>query len=337
MVSKAIRLGTAAFLAFCTSSNAAELNIYTTREAALLDPLLQAFTASTGINVNVVFMKDGLAERVAAEGESSPVDIMMVVDSGNLIDLQEKGLTQPVHSDVLKSAIPAQFRAADDQWFALSWRARVLYAAKGLNLKDFHYEELASPKWKGKICIRSGQHPYNTALIAAYIVHHGLTETEQWLTSLHDNLARKASGGDRDVAKDILGGICDIGIANSYYVGLMRSGKGGPEQVPWGEAIDVVLPTFAGAGTHINISGAAVARNAPDRIEAIKFLEYLVSDEAQMRYANLNFEYPVKEGILPDPIIASFGVVTKDSVPLNSIVKHRKDASKLVDKTGFDN
>ncbi|MCW0000684.1 Fe(3+) ABC transporter substrate-binding protein [Pararhizobium sp. YC-54] len=327
-----------ASLLLCTSAvSAAELNIYTTREPGLIQPLLDAFTASTGTKVNTVFMKDGLAERVATEGASSPADILMTVDAGNLIDLVEKGVTQPVESTVLTESIPEQLRDAKGHWFALSMRARVIYAAKDLDLTAFNYEDLADPKWKGKICIRSGQHPYNTALFADHIAHYGAEATEKWLAGLKDNLARKAAGGDRDGAKDILGGICDIAIANSYYVGLMRSGKGGEEQVAWGNAIKVVLPTFKDGGTQVNISGAAVAKNAPNKAEAVKLLEYLVSGEAQKIYAEANFEYPVKAGAAVDPIVASFGELKIDQKPLTEIVSHRKQASELVDKVGFDN
>jgi len=317
--------------------SAAEVNIYTTREPGLIKPLLDAFTAKTDVKVNTVFLKDGLPERVASEGESSPADILMTVDFGNLIDLTEKGLTQPVESKVLDAAVPANLRDADNNWFALSMRARVLYAAKDLDLSAFNYEDLADPKWKGKVCIRSGQHPYNTALFADYIAHHGAEATEKWLTGVKDNLARKAGGGDRDVAKDILGGICDIGIANSYYVGLMRSGKGGEDQVAWGNAIKVILPTFKDGGTQVNISGAAVAKHAPNKEEAVKLLEYLVSDEAQKLYAEANFEYPVKAGAPIDPIITSFGKLKVDPVPLADIAGYRKEASELAEKVGFDN
>ncbi|MGF9564247.1 Fe(3+) ABC transporter substrate-binding protein [Neorhizobium sp. JUb45] len=316
---------------------AAEINVYTTREPALIAPLLEAYTKSTGTKVNTVFMKDGLAERVSSEGASSPADILMAVDAGNLVDLAEKGVTQSVESSVLNSAIPAELRDGKGHWFGLSYRARVLYAAKDLDLAAFNYEDLADPKWKGKVCIRSGQHPYNTALFADYIAHHGAEETEKWLTGVKANLARKAAGGDRDAAKDILGGICDIGIANSYYVGLMKSGKGGEEQVKWAEAIKVILPTFKDGGTQVNISGAAVAKNSPNKAEAVKFLEYLVSDEAQKIYAEANYEYPVKAGAAVDPIIASFGTLKVDNKPLSEIVSHRKQASELVDKVGFDN
>ncbi|HMM10380.1 MAG TPA: Fe(3+) ABC transporter substrate-binding protein [Paracoccus solventivorans] len=314
-----------------------EVNIYTTREPGLIQPLLDAYTEKTGVKVNTVFLKDGMPERVASEGESSPADLLMTVDAGNLADLVEKGLTQPVESAVLAEAVPENLRDAEGNWFALSMRARVLYAAKDLGLESFQYADLADPEYKGRVCIRSGQHPYNTALFAAYDVHHGAEATEEWLSGIKENLARKAAGGDREVAKDILGGICDIGIANSYYVGLMRSGRGGDEQKEWGEAIKVILPTFENGGTHVNISGAAVARHAPNRDQAVALLEYLVSDEAQELYAKANFEYPVKAGVAVDPIIAEFGELKIDPTPIIEIVAKRKEASELAEKVGIDN
>jgi iron(III) transport system substrate-binding protein len=261
----------------------------------------------------------------------------MAVDAGNLADLVDKGVTQAIQSDVLIAAVPAPLRDPNNHWVSLSMRARVLYADKDLDLTTFNYEDLADPKWKGKVCIRSGQHPYNTALFADYIAHHGAEAAEAWLAGVKENLARKAGGGDRDVAKDILGGICDIGIANSYYVGLMRSGKGGEEQVAWGNTIMVILPTFEDGGTQVNISGAAVAKHAPNKDEAVKLLEYLVSDEAQKLYAEANYEYPIKAGAAIDPIIASFGELKVDPVRLTEIVKLRKQASELAEKVGFDN
>lgn len=317
-----------------------ELNLYTTREPALVQPLLDAFTAQTGTKVNTVFVKDGLPERLRAEGERSPADVLMTVDSGNLIELVDGGHTQPVASEVLNAAIPAHLRAADGQWFALSLRDRVLYARKDLSLAGFAYEDLAKPEWKGKVCIRSGQHPYNVSLIAAMIAHNGEPATEQWLRGVKANLARKAAGGDREVARDILGGICDIGIANAYYVGRMKNSEAGSEQRQWGDAIQVVRPVFASAnptGTHVNISGASVAKFSPNRDNAVKLLEYLVSDEAQSLYAKANYEYPVKAGVELDPVVASFGELTSDPLPLQQVVAQRKKASELVDRVGFDN
>ncbi|HZF83234.1 MAG TPA: extracellular solute-binding protein, partial [Burkholderiaceae bacterium] len=270
-----------------------ELTLYTTREPGLIQPLIAAFSAQTQIKVNTVFVKDGLLERVKAEGARSPADVLMTVDVGNLLDLVEGGVTQPVKSAALESAIPANLRGADGQWFSLSMRARVLYADKNLKLANFRYEDLADPKYKGKVCIRAGQHPYNTALVAALIAHDGEAQAEQWLRGVKNNLARKATGGDRDVARDILGGICDVGLANSYYVGQMKGSKEGSDARKWGDAIKVVRPTFAkGGGTHVNISGAAVAKSAPNRDNAVKLLEFLVSEPAQQLYAQANYEYP---------------------------------------------
>ncbi|VWX62008.1 Iron uptake protein A1 [Burkholderiales bacterium 8X] len=330
----------AAFGATLPAQAADELTLYTTREPGLIQPLLAAFTSQTRINVNTVFVKDGLLERVKAEGARSPADVLMTVDIGNLIDLVDGGVTQPVQSAALESAIPANLRGADGQWFSLSMRARVLYADKALPLAQFRYDDLADPKYKGKVCIRAGQHPYNTALVAALIAHDGEAKAEQWLRGVKANLARKATGGDRDVARDILGGICDIGIANSYYVGQMKASKEGTDARKWGDAIKVVKPSFANAksgGTHVNVSGAAVARNAPQRAHAVKLLEFLVSESAQVLYAQANYEYPVRKGVALDPIVAaSIGELKIDPLPLTEIAKYRKQASMLVDKVGFD-
>ena len=322
------------------ANQAGQINLYTTREPGLIQPLLDAFTAQTGITVNTVMLRDGLTERLAAEGERSPADVLMTVDTGRLLDVVEAGHAQPVQSAVLEAAIPAHLRAADGSWFALSLRDRVVYADKDLDLSGFTYEDLADPKWKGRVCIRSGQHPYNTSLFAAMIAHNGAEKTEAWLQGVKDNLARKAAGGDRDVARDILAGICDIGLANAYYVGRMKNAEAGSEQRAWGDAIQVVRPVFAGAadgGTHVNISGAAIAKHAPNRDNAVKLLEYLVGDEAQSLYAKANYEYPVKAGVALDPVVASFGAMKIDPLPLAEVVANRKLASELVDKVGFDN
>ncbi|MDQ2095545.1 Fe(3+) ABC transporter substrate-binding protein [Rhodalgimonas zhirmunskyi] len=316
---------------------AAELNLYTSREPGLVAPLLEAFTEETGVTVNTVFLKDGLAERVQAEGASSPADVLMAVDAGNMNDFVEMGLTQPITSKAVLAAVPTALHGPDDQWVALSMRARVVYAAKDLDISSITYEDLADPKWKGKLCIRSGQHPYNTALFAAYLAHHGAEATETWLAGMKDNLARTPGGGDRDGAKDILGGICDIAVANSYYVGKMRTNEKDPQQKEWGEAIKVLLPTFEDGGTHVNISGAAIAKHAPNHAEAVKLLEFLTSDDAQKLYAEANFEYPVKAGADLSPIVASFGDLKIDSLPLSEVVAGRKQVSNMVDKVGFNN
>jgi iron(III) transport system substrate-binding protein len=342
MRSKILRSGLCTMMLMCmiavspAVTLAQEVNLYTTREPGLIQPLLAAFTKSSGIKVNSIFVRDGLAERVVAEGTRSPADVLMTVDIGDLLNLVEKNVTQPVQSPVLNAAIPANLRGKNGDWYTLSLRARVLYADKNLDLKAFNYEQLDDPQWRGKVCIRAGQHAYNTALVAAYLVRHGEAATEAWLRGVKANLGRVATGGDRDVARDIMGGICDIGVANSYYVGLMRGGAGGPEQLKWGAAIKVILPTFEGGGTHVNVSGAAVAKNAPNKAAAVKLLEYLVSDAAQKMYAEANFEYPVKPGAPIHPIIAALGTLKVDSLSLADIARMRATASKLVDKVGFD-
>lgn len=326
-------LGTTAGLAA-----AQEVNVYTSREPGLAQPLFDAFTAETGIAVNTIFVQDGLGERVLAEGTASPADLMMVVDYGQLINLVDLGITQAVDSPALNAAIPENLRDPGGHWFALSMRARVLYVAADLGLETMTYEDLADPQWEGRICSRSGQHPYNTSLFAAYIDKHGEAAAEAYLRALAGNLARPATGGDREGARDIMAGICDIAIGNSYYVGLMRSGAGGDEQRAWGNAIDVILPTFDdGLGTHVNISGAAVAAHAPNRDNAVRLLEFLVSEEAQELYARANYEYPIRPGVPADPIIAALGTLTVDPTPLTELAVHRETASRLVDVVGFDN
>ncbi|KRA99778.1 iron ABC transporter substrate-binding protein [Devosia sp. Root685] len=323
-------------LAAAVPALAQEVNIYTTREPGLIQPILDAFTAETGVAVNTVFLESGLIERVKAEGESSPADLLMAVDFGALIDLVNAGVTQPVKSEVLEGAIPASLRDVDGNWFALSGRARVVYAAKELDLDSITYEQLDDEAFRGKLCIRSGQHPYNTAMFAAYLAKHGEEATKTWLEGIKANQARAAAGGDRDGARDIAAGVCDIAVANSYYFGLMASGAGGDEQKAWSDAVKVILPTFEGGGTLVNVSGAAVAAHAPNRDEAIQLLEYLVSDAAQKLYAEANFEYPVSATAEVHPIIAAFGTLQPDSQSLTEVLPFRARASELVDEVNFD-
>ncbi|SDB99971.1 extracellular solute-binding protein [Acinetobacter boissieri] len=334
---KRYTLGHLAFITLALSSGlqASEVNLYTTREPGLIQPLLNDFTQSTGVKVNTVFVKEGLVERVKVEGRRSPADILMTVDFGNLIDLVENDLSQKVNSKVLDASIPPTLRSANGHWYALSMRARAVYASKDrTHITAINYEDLADPKWKGKLCIRSGAHPYNTALIAAYIAHHGEAKAEQWLRDVKANLARSASGGDRDVARDILGNICDLGIANTYYVGTMRNGD--DRQKSWSNAIHVVLPTFKNGGTHVNVTGAVLAKYSPNRKEAVQLLEFLASTRGQAIYAQSGYEYPVNVSAQIDPMIASFGPLKIDNLRLNDIAKYRKAASRLVEKVQFD-
>jgi iron(III) transport system substrate-binding protein len=334
-MSSAVALG---LLASSGVSASAEevLNIYTSREPGLIKPILDEFTKETGVKVNTIFLSNGLEERVRSEGQNSPADVILTVDIGRLQAAKDYGVTQPAKSVALEKVIPAAYRDPEGHWYGVAMRARVVYASKDRVKQDkITYEELADPKWKGKVCIRSGQHLYNISLFAAVIAHKGEAKAEEWLKGLKANLAKKPSGGDREQAKDILAGVCDIAIGNTYYVSLMRNGKD-EEQKKWGEAINVILPTFEGGGTHVNISGLALAKYAPNKANAEKFMEYMVSDDAQHLHAEANSEYPVKQGIKIHPTIASFGELKADTVAIAEIAKLRKKASELVDKVGFD-
>jgi iron(III) transport system substrate-binding protein len=314
-----------------------EVNIYSYRQPQLINPLLKAFTDKTGIRANIVYAPAGLNERLASEGRNSPADLLLTVDVGRLSEAKAAGLTQAVASPVLAAAIPAQYRDPDGHWFGLTTRSRVVYASRERVKQDaITYEELADPKWKGKICIRSGQHVYNTSLFASIIAHKGEAFTEQWLRGLKANLAHKPSGGDREQARDIYAGRCDLALGNTYYMALMLQNEKNPEQKQWAAAIKVLFPNAGGRGSHVNISGVALARHAPNRANAVKLMEFLASDEAQGIYAGANNEYPVSPRVPPSAIVRSWGALKADPLPLENIAKYRRRASELVDKVNFD-
>lgn len=310
------------------------VNVYSYREPGLIDPILKRFTAETGIKVNVVYSKDGLIERMVAEGRNSPADLLITPESGLLIRAEAEGVTQALKSKVLDDAIDAKLRDPEGHWFALTRRARVVYASKDRVKQDaITYEELADPKWKGKICIRSGQHTYNIALIASMIAHAGEEKAEKWLIGLRDNLARKPAGGDREGVRDVQAGLCDLAIGNTYYMAAMLKN---PEQKPWADAVKMLFPNANERGTHVNISGAALAANAPHRDNAVKLLEFMVTPEAQEIYAEADGEYPVIANAKTSELVKSWGELKPDSIPLSEIAKLRKKASELVDKVRFD-
>lgn len=313
---------------------AQSVNLYTTREPALLNPVLEAFTADTGIKVNAVFLKDGLQERIRAEGANSPADLMLLVDVGEINAAVDAGITQPLKSATIEKVVPAQLRP-DDNWVTLTKRARIVVASKERVAQDaITYEELADPKWKGKFCIRAGQHPYNNAFFAAYVAHNGPDKAEGYLKALRANAARKPGGGDRDVARDIQSGLCDVAIINTYYIGLMSQAKN--EQKGWFDAIKPLKTTFANGGTHVNVSAVALAKNAPNKDNAVKLVDYMLGEKAQALYANGNFEFPVNAAVTDSAAVKLLGPVTPDKLPLSEVAKQRKSAADLVDKVGFD-
>jgi iron(III) transport system substrate-binding protein len=313
------------------------VNIYTYRQPALIQPVLDTFTADTGIKTEVLFLDKGLEERVQSEGANSPVDVIMTVDISRLTKAKEAGITQALVDDVVNAEIPAEYRDPEGHWFGLTKRARVVYASKDrVTDAAITYADLADPKWKGKICIRSGQHDYNLALFSAAIEHWGLEKTEEWMKGLKANLAKKPDGGDRPQAGAIFAGECDIALGNTYYVGLMRTNEKEPQEKEWGNAINVIFPSFENGKTHVNISGAALAKNAPNRDNAVKLLQFLASDKAQQIYAEKNYEYPVEPGLEPSAEVKSFGELNADTLSLSEVASHRKEASEMVDRVGLD-
>ncbi|MEO5619304.1 MAG: Fe(3+) ABC transporter substrate-binding protein [Cypionkella sp.] len=315
---------------------AEEVNIYSHRQPELIQPLLDAFTKETGIDVNIAFVDKGMSERLEAEGDRSPADLILTVDVARLIDVVQAGVTQAVDSPVLTADIPAEFRDPENHWFGLTTRARIVYASKE-RIKDGEvttYEDLADPKWKGRICMRSGTNDYNVALTAAVLAHHDAAYTKTWLEGLKANLARKPTGADRDQVKAIWAGECDIGIGNTYYLGQMLAD---PEQQEWANSVRIMFPVFEGGGTHLNISGVAMTKAAPNRAAALKLMEWLSSDEAQKIYAETNYEFPVKPGVDRSDLVKSWGEFTPDTLALSEVAAKRPEALKLIEEVDFDN
>ncbi len=313
----------------------ADVNIYTTRQPELIEPVTQAFTAATGIAVNLAFVEDGIVERLQAEGARSPADLVMTVDIANLQQIVDADVIQAVDSDVLTAAIPANLRAADNQWFGLTTRARIVYASmdRVADGEVTTYEDLADPKWAGRICTRSGLNNYNLALLSGVIAHLGEDGATTWAEGLKANLARKPEGSDRAQVKAIWAGECDISLGNTYYMGQMLAD---PEQTEWANSVRIVFPTFADGGTHVNVSGVAMTKAAPNRAEALQLMEFLVSPEAQAIYAQTNNEYPVLEGAALSDLVQSWGSFTPDDVSLSDLAANRPAALRIMETVNFD-
>ncbi|MFV0491867.1 MAG: Fe(3+) ABC transporter substrate-binding protein [Pseudorhodobacter sp.] len=314
---------------------AQEVNVYSHRQPELIQPLTDAFTEETGIKVNVAHIDKGMAERLTAEGDRSPADVVMTVDIARLTQIVDAGVTQPVQSDVLEANIPEALRDANDNWFGLTARGRILYASRDRVADDevTTYEDLASDKWNGRICSRSGTNDYNLALLSAVIVHHGEDAAKTWAEGLKANLARKPAGGDRDQVKAIWAGECDISIGNTYYMGQMVNN---PEQKEWADSVRIVFPVFENGGTHLNVSGVAMTKSAPNKENALKFMEWLSSDNAQKIYAETNHEFPVKPGVERSELVQSWGEFTPDSAGLTEVAAQRAAALRIMEEIDFD-
>ena len=312
-----------------------EINIYSYRQPFLIQPLTDAFTEQTGIKVNVAYLRKGMIERMKAEGKRSPADVVLTVDISRLAAVVEANLTQPVLNKTLEKNIPTIYRDPDNHWFGLTTRARIIYASKD-KVPDGEvttYENLADPKWKGRICTRSGTNAYTVALTSAIIHHHGAEKAEEWLRSVKNNLARKPQGNDRAQVKAIWAGECDISIGNTYYMGKMLKD---PEQKAWADSVRIVFPVFENGGTHVNISGIALAKHSPNKENAVKLMEFLSSPEAQKIYAFANFEYPIAPNAEPAELVKNWGTFTPDDVNLMDLAKLRSTALKLTEIVDFD-
>ena len=318
-----------------------EVNIYTSRHYDSDDALYEEFRKETGIKVNIISGKgSALLERIKSEGKNSPADIFFTVDAGNLWIVQKENLFQEIKSKKVISTVPRNLRGPNNEWTAIAKRARVIfYNPKNVSseeIKDLTYEDLAKEEWKNRIVIRSSSNMYNQSLVASLIANHGIKQTESWAKKLVNNLARKPQGNDRSQIIAVSNGEADIAVANSYYIGIMLSGSAGKEQLEAAKKVKMHFPNQTDRGVHVNISGAGILKNAPNPDNANRFLEFLLSKRVQKYMVDLSFEYPIVEGVLPSPEIASFGLNFKeDDTAVKRFGELNPDAIRLMDRSGW--
>jgi iron(III) transport system substrate-binding protein len=318
-------------------AQAEEVNLYSSRHYDTDVALYQAFTDETGIEVNLIEGDaDQLIERIKAEGRNSPADVLITVDAGRLWRAEDAGLLQPVSSAVLEERIPAKLRHPAGQWFGLSQRLRgIVYARDRVDPGEItSYEELADPKWQGRVCIRSSTNVYNQSLVASMIEANGVEETEAWAEGLVDNLARPPQGGDTDQIQAVAAGECDVAVVNHYYfVRLIESESEDDRAVA--DKVDIVFPNQGGRGAHANVSGAGVVATAPNQGNAVRFLEYLTTPEAQAYFAQGNYEFPVVDGVKLVPVLEQWGEIRTDDVNAAKLGENNPEAVKLMDRVGW--
>ena len=331
-------------LVFLTKTNEEvqneEVNIYTSRHYDADNLLYEQFTKKTGIKVNIISGKgSALIERLKAEGINSPGDVFFTVDAGNLANFQKQGFLQSIQSEIIKQSVPVELRGENDEWVAVAKRARVIFYNPELvsegEIKDINYEDLASDVWKNGIAIRSSSNMYNQSLVSSLISNLGIDETEKWAKGLVSNFARKPQGNDRSQIMAVANKEASIAIANTYYIGIMLSGKGGKEQLNAAQKVKIAFPNQNNRGAHINVSGGGILKHSPNRENAEKFLEFLLSEEAQVHIVNNTFEYPVLESVKPHPIIESFGDFKMDKTSIADFGKYNPEAVKLMDRVSW--
>jgi iron(III) transport system substrate-binding protein len=331
-------LALAAFLPWIAHAQDNVLNLYTARHYSTDEALYENFTKQTGIKINrIEGGEDALFERIRAEGANSPADVFITVDIGRIWRAEQAGIFAPVKSKVLESRIPAAYRDPEGEWFGFSARARVIAYNKTMVKPGeiTRYEDLADPKWKGKICVRSGSHPYQLSLMAGMVSALGEAKAEEWVKGLTANLARAPKGGDTDQLRAVAAGECAIALSNQYYVvRLMRSEK--PEDRKVMESLAIVWPNQNDRGVSMNISGGGMLKNAPHKEAAVKFLEYLASDEAQAYFANGNNEWPVVPGVkINNPALERLGEFKADPINVGELGRNQPVAQKMADRAGY--
>ena len=317
-----------------------EVNIYTSRHYDADDLLYEQFTKKTGIKVNIISGKgSALIERLKAEGANSPGDVFFTVDAGNLANFQKQGYLQPIQSEAIKQVVPVELRGENDEWVAVAKRARVIFYNPELvdenEIKNINYEDLSKDTWKGKIVIRSSSNMYNQSLVSSLISNLGIEKTEEWAKGLVSNFSRKPQGNDRSQIMAVANKKASIAIANTYYIGIMLSGKGGQDQLNAANKVKIAFPNQGNRGTHINVSGGGVLKYSPNRENAEKFLEFLLSREAQNHIVNNTFEYPVLNTVKPHPLIENFGEFKMDKTSVADFGKYNPDAVKLMDRVNW--
>ena len=319
-------------------SFAQEVNIYSHRQPFLINPFLEEFTKKTGIKTNVVYSTKGLAQRLKAEGQNSPADVILTVDIGRLYIYEDYNLLLPINSEVLNDNIPSHLKSPNNTWYGLSKRSRVIVSSKErVNASKIkRIEDLANPEWKGRICSRPGSHVYNRALMASIIAANGEEKAEQWAKSFVSNLARRPQGNDRAQVKAIFEGQCDIAIINNYYFGKLKYSED-PQQQEWAKTVNLIFPNQGNddRGAHVNISGGGIAIHSKNKDNAIKLLEFLSGDVSQNLYGKINFEYPANPKISPASELIGWGIPKEDKIPIIRIAELGPVAQRIIDRVGW--
>lgn len=332
----AISLSSVMLLAACQPKSE-EVNLYSARKEALIKPLLDQFTADTGIKVNIISSKaDALLKRIENEGKNSPADVLLTTDAGRLHRAKTAGIFTTISSNLVTENVPAQYRDSDGQWVGLSVRVRpIMVTEAGKQYAITTYEDLAKPELTGQICVRSSGNIYNQSLLAGMLAVSEESYLEEWAAGVVSNMARSPQGGDRDQIRAAAAGQCSVVVANTYYLASMLAADKGSDNFVAASKLNVLWPNQNGRGAHVNVSGAGVLKAAPNPQNALKLIEFLASDKAQEIYANVNFEYPVKQGISLHPILENWGAFKADELSLDVLGENNSKAVKLLDRAGW--